>query len=247
MAHAAVILRELHYDAIDLNFACPGRKVLARGRGGAMMKNPGLALEIIRAVRAAVSDRPLTLKIRKSFAEADAAAASFWPIAEGAFAAGIDGICVHARSVERKYSGRADWSFLAEVKRAFPDRTVIGSGDIHSAADALRMLDETGVDGVAVARGAIGNPWIFTQIRDLAEGREPHVPDLDEQRALLERHFELAKAHYVDGRVAGLMRHFGIAYARLHPHPKEVRMAFVKVKSDEGWRAVLESHYRRKE
>ena len=243
MARAAVILSDLRYDVIDLNFACPVRKVLARGRGGALMKLPPLALEIVRAVRAAVPDRPLTLKLRRSFEEADAAGTAFWPIAEGAFAAGVDAICVHARSVEHKYSGKADWAFLAKVKQAFPDRTVIGSGDVHSAADALRMLAETGVDGVAVARGAIGNPWIFGQIRDLAEGRLPRHPGLAEQRALLARHYELAKAHYTDGHITGLMRHVGIAYARQHPHPKEIRMAFVKVKTDDDWRAVLETYY----
>jgi nifR3 family TIM-barrel protein len=243
MARAAAILRELRYDVIDLNFACPVRKVLARGRGGALLKQPGLALEIVRAVRQAVPDRPLTLKIRKSFAESDTAGAAFWPIAEGAFAAGIDAICVHARSVEHKYSGKADWEFLARVKRAFPNRTVIGSGDVHHAADAVRMIEAIGVDGVAVARGAIGNPWIFGQIRDLAEGRTPHRPDLAEQRALLARHYELARAHYADGHIMGLMRHFGIAYARQHPHPKEIRMAFVNMKTDDDWRAVLEAHY----
>jgi tRNA-dihydrouridine synthase len=114
---------------------------------------------------------------------------------------------------------------------------------VHQAADAIRMIESTGVDGVAVARGAIGNPWIFRQIRDLAEGRTPHRPDLAEQRAVMSRHSELAKAHYEDGHITGLMRHFGIAYARQHPHPKEIRMAFVKVKTDDDWRAVLESHY----
>ena len=243
MARAAVVLRELGYDVIDLNFACPVRKVLARGRGGAIMKSPEKALAIVRAVRDAVPDRPLSIKIRKSFAAADTSGAAFWAIADPAFEAGADAICVHARSVEMKYTGRADWAFLAEVKRAFADRTVIGSGDVHSAADALRMLDETGVDGVAVARGGIGNPWIFRQARDLAAGLEPRRPTLAEQKALLKRHFELARAHYDEGRIAGLMRHVGIAYARVHPHPKEVRMAFVKVKTDEDWMAVLEKHY----
>jgi len=243
MARGAVVRRERGYDVIDLNFACPVRKVLARSRGGALMKQPDLALEIVRAVRAAVPDRPLTLKLRRSFEESDAAGAAFWPIAEGAFAAGADAICVHARSVEHKYSGKADWPFLARVKRAFPDRTVIGSGDVHQAADALRMLDETGVDGVAVARGAIGNPWIFGQIRDLAEGRPPRRPGIDEQRDLLIRHFDLAKAHYTDGHITGLMRHVGIAYARQHPRPKEVRMAFVGVKTDADWHAVLDALY----
>jgi tRNA-dihydrouridine synthase B len=243
MAQAAAALLELGYDVIDLNFACPVRKVLARRRGGFLMTQPGLALEIVSAVRAAVPDRPLTLKLRMSSAFADKDRSAFWTIVRGAFASGADGICVHARSVEQKYAGPAEWAFLAAVKRAFPDRTIIGSGDVHSAEDALRMIAETGVDGVAVARGAIGNPWIFGQARDLAAGREPLRPSLGEQRVVLARHYELAAAHYGETKIAPKMRHYGIAYARLHPNPKEVRKAFVKVKSAADWNAVLRKYY----
>jgi tRNA-dihydrouridine synthase B len=243
MARAAVSLRELGYDVIDLNFACPVRKVLSRRRGGFLMTQPECVLEIVHAVRGAVPDRPLTLKLRKSFASADPTCAAFWTIARGAFDAGADGLCVHARSIEQKYSGPADWTFLADVKRAFPDRTIIGSGDVPTAKDALRMLAETGVDGVAVARGAIGNPWIFGQARDIAAGRGPRSPSLEDQRDVLARHYELAAAHYGAQKIAPMMRHFGIAYARLHPCPKEVRKAFVEVRSATDWNAVLEKFY----
>jgi len=243
MARAAVSLRELGYDVVDLNFACPVRKVLSRRRGGFLMTQPDRALEIVRAVRGAVPDRPLTLKLRKSFASADTACDAFWTIAGGAFDAGADGLCVHARSVEQKYSGPADWTFLADVKRAFPERTIIGSGDVATAKDALRMLAGTGADGVAIARGAIGNPWVFGQARDIAAGREPRPPSLTEQRDVIARHYELAAAHYGARKIAPMMRHFGIAYARLHPSPKEVRKAFVEVRSATDWKAVLEMYY----
>ncbi len=243
MARAAVSLRELGYDVIDLNFACPVRKVLSRRRGGFLMTRPESALDIVRAVRGAVPDRPLTLKLRKSFASADATRDAFWAIARGAFDAGADGLCVHARSVEQKYSGPADWTFLADVKRAFPERTIIGSGDVATAKDALRMLAGTGADGVAIARGAIGNPWVFGQARDIAAGREPRPPSLTEQRDVIARHYELAAAHYGARKIAPMMRHFGIAYARLHPCPKEVRKAFVEVRSATDWKAVLETYY----
>jgi len=243
MAEAAVVLREMGFDVVDLNFACPVRKVLARKRGGVLMTQPGLAVEIVRAVRKAVVDRPLTVKLRRSFSAEDRDGRAFWEIARGAFDVGADAVCIHARSVEQKYGGTADWPFLAEVKKVFPERTIIGSGDVVDAAAALRMAAETGVDGVAAARGAIGNPWIFRQARDLAQGREPFKPSLADQRALLLRHFEMAWDFYGPRRAVGIMRHFGIGYARLHPHPKKVRMAFVEVKTAADWRAVLDLHY----
>jgi len=243
MAEAAVVLKEMGFDAVDLNFACPVRKVLSRRRGGFLMSMPERAVEIVRAVRRAVPDRPLMIKLRRSFSAGDSGREGFWAIARGAFEAGADAICVHARSVEQKYSGPADWTFLAEVKRAFPGRTVIGSGDVVDAPAALRMMAETGVDGAAAARGAVGNPWIFRQARDLAAGRPPFRPSLGDQRELLFRHFEMAREFYGPRRAVGVMRHFGIGYAKLHAHPKRVRMAFVEVKSAEDWRGVLDAHY----
>jgi len=243
MARAAVVLREMGFDVIDLNFACPVRKVVSKKRGGYMMSDPRIALDTVRAVLDAVPDRPVTLKLRRAFRETDAENAAFWEIARGALEAGAAALAVHARSVDQKYKGRADWGFLKSVKDAFPDRTILGSGDVMSAADAMRMLAETGVDGALAARGAIGNPWIFRQARDLAAGRPPYLPGLEEQRELIERHFELARTLYGQRRAAKLMRTFGIHYARVHPHPAKVRMAFVGVASEADWRSVMAEHY----
>ncbi|MDD8026977.1 MAG: tRNA-dihydrouridine synthase family protein [Acidobacteriota bacterium] len=243
MARAAVILRDLGFDAIDLNFACPVKKVVSRKRGGHMMADPEGTLEVIRAVRDAVPDRPLMIKLRKSFALGDEACEAFWTISRGAWAAGADAICVHARAVGQMYKGQADWAFLRRVKEAFPDRTIIGSGDVRTPADALRMFGETGVDGIAAARGAIGNPWFFRQVGDLASGREMTAPTLAEQRAVMERHFALAVELYGEQKATFVMRHFGISYGRMHPHAKRIRMAFVAVRSAAEWRAVLDEHY----
>jgi tRNA-dihydrouridine synthase B len=243
MARAAVILRDLGFDVIDLNFACPVKKVVSRRRGGHMMADPEGTLEVIRAVRDAVPDRPLMIKLRKSFALGDQACEAFWAIARGALEAGTDVLCVHARAVEQMYKGEADWLFLRRVKEAFPHHTIIGSGDVRTPADALRMIRETGVDGVAAARGAIGNPWFFRQVRELASGREPGVPTLAEQRAVMERHYALAVAQYGERKGTFVMRHFGISYGRMHPHPKRIRMAFVSVRTAEEWKAVLDEFY----
>ena len=243
MAQAAARLSRLGFDVVDLNFACPVKKVLARKRGGYLMAHPELGLDIVKAVLDAVPDRPVTLKLRRAFEEKDTTAQAFWKIAHGAFNAGIAGIGLHARSVEQKYTGTADWAFLARVKREFPDRTIIGSGDVHTASDALRMIEQTGVDGVMAARGAIGNPWIFEQARDIAAGGEPRAPGIDEQREVISRHFRLACDLYGPNRGLKIMRNFGIYYARRHPQPALVRAAVIKVQSERDWQDWMEAFY----
>ena len=243
MAEAARSLDRMGFDIVDLNFACPVRKVVSHRRGGALMNDPERALATVRAVVAAVPGRPVTLKLRRAFRDSDLAHESFWTIARGAFEAGASAIAVHARSVEQKYAGRADWGFLAEVKRAFPERTILGSGDVTSPAEALRMMAETGVDGVLAARGAIGNPWFFAQARDLAAGRSPRQPSLDEQREVIYRHYRLACEAYDPRRGLKILRHFSLQYARMHPRRTELRNALVKVRTEEEWRAVVDTFY----
>lgn len=243
MADAARSLDRMGFDVIDLNFACPVRKVVSHKRGGALMNDPERALATVRAVAAAVPGRPVTLKLRRAFRDADRVHESFWAIARGAFDAGASAIAVHARSVEQKYTGRADWGFLAEVKRAFPDRTILGSGDVSHPAEALRMMTETGVDGVLAARGAIGNPWFFAQARDLAAGRPPRQPALDEQREVIYRHYRLACEAYDPRRGLKILRHFSLQYAKMHPRRTDLRNALVKVRSEEEWRSVIDAFY----
>jgi nifR3 family TIM-barrel protein len=243
MAEAARSLDRMGFDVVDLNFACPVRKVVSHKRGGALMNDPGRALAIVGAVVGAVPGRPVTIKLRRSFRDADKTHEDFWKISRGAFEAGVAAIAVHARSVEQKYTGRADWNFLAALKREFPDRTVLGSGDVMSPADALRMLAETGVDGVLAARGAIGNPWFFEQARDLAAGRPPRKPDLAEQREVIYRHFRLACEAYDPQRGLKILRHFSLQYAKMHPRRTELRNALVAVRTEDEWRAVIDEFY----
>lgn len=242
MAAAAKLLCGKGFDAVDLNFACPVRKALGRGRGGALMKDPDGALAVTRAVIAA-SDRPVTLKLRSGYALHDETHEAFYRIAEGAFDAGAAAICVHARTVGAKYVGPADWAFLADVKRHFASETIIGSGDARTPQAALRMLVETGVDGVAAARGALGNPWFFRQVADVAAGREPYKPPLSEQRQVIAAHFDETVDLYGDYRGPRIMRKHGIKYSRVHPAPKKVRMAFVDVRTPEDWHRVLDELY----
>ncbi|MBS3820159.1 MAG: tRNA-dihydrouridine synthase [Phycisphaerae bacterium] len=244
MAGAARFLAGEGFDVIDLNFACPVNKALRRRRGGYLMQEPAQVVAIVEAVANAV-DIPVTLKVRQRFADDDSEDA-FWQLARGAKKAGAAGIIVHGRSVEQKYRGSADWNFIGRVKAEFSgtnDWTVMGSGDVLTARAALAMLAETGVDAVCAARGVIGNPWLFRQARDLAAGRPPHVPDLTEQRRMILQHMDLAVDLYGPDKAPRIMRKFGIKYARMHPTPKAVRMAFVAVRTPADWQAVLDRYY----
>ncbi|MFM8217113.1 MAG: tRNA dihydrouridine synthase, partial [Pirellula sp.] len=158
-------LVEAGFSVIDINFGCPVRKVLGRCRGGFHLSQPSVALEIVRRTRDIVPpDIPVTIKMRRGIDDTQESRDNFYQILDGAFAYGISGITVHGRTVQQRYIGPSRWSFLKEVKQHVgKDKIILGSGDLFSAEDCLRMMVETGVDGVTVARGCIGNPWIFGQ------------------------------------------------------------------------------------
>jgi len=242
---AARRLVEAGFDVIDINFGCPVKKVLGRCRGGYLLGQPETALEIVARVREAVPARvPVTLKMRRGVDDSPESEDRFWRIFDGAFAHGVAAVTVHGRTVRQKYVGPSSWDFLARVKRHAGDRVVIGSGDLFSARACVAMLRDTGVDGVSVARGAIGNPWIFSQTRALLRGEsEPPPPRLHEQRDVLREHFRLAVALHGEDLAGRSMRKFAIKYARLHPEPITVRDAFVAVKVNADWQAVLDRFY----
>jgi tRNA-dihydrouridine synthase B len=233
------------YDVIDINFGCPVKKVLGRCRGGYLLSQPVTALEIVRKVRAAVpAEVPVTLKMRRGLDDSSASRAAFWTIFDGAFAEGVAAITVHGRSVVQRYDGPSDWEFLAEVKRHAGERTVIGSGDLFSAEACVAMLEQTGVDGVSVARGAIGNPWIFAHALALLAGEpRPQPPGILEQRQVLEEHWALAEELHGEDVASRTMRKFAIKYARSHPNHHAVRDAFVAVRSATDWQLMLDRFY----
>jgi tRNA-dihydrouridine synthase B len=245
-AAGATRLVQAGFDVIDINFGCPVKKVLGRCRGGFHLSQPEVALEIVRRTREAVpSHIPVTVKMRRGLDDSAESRDKFFTILDGAFAAGIAAVTVHGRTVEQRYVGPSRWAFLAEAKRHLgSEKTMLGSGDLFTPHDCLEMIRRTGVDGVTVARGAIGNPWIFSQCRALAEGRPlPSPPSLFEQRDVLLEHYRLAEKLYGPGRAGPPMRKFGIKYAALHPQHLLVREAFTQVKSIDEWRAVLDRWY----
>jgi tRNA-dihydrouridine synthase B len=238
-------LVEAGFAVIDINFGCPVKKVLGRCRGGFHLSQPDVALEIIRRTRDIVpSHIPVTVKMRRGLDDTQQSRDNFFKILDGGFRLGLDAATLHGRTVVQRYNGPSRWQFLTEVKREFPDKTILGSGDLFTAESCLRMIEETGIDGVTVARGCIGNPWIFEQARALSSGRPlPPPPTLQEQRRVLERHWNLCAQLYGEARTGTLMRKFGIKYSASHPRHLDVRPDFTRIRTREDWWSVLDTWY----
>jgi len=181
--------------------------------------------------------------MRRGIDDSPASRDRFFEIFEGAYRLGIAAVTLHGRTVRQRYEGRSSWEFLREAKERAGGRIVIGSGDLFSAEDCLEMIRRTGVDGVTAARGAIGNPWIFQQLRALAAGRPVVSPTLSEQREVIAEHFRLSEEVYGPARTATVMRKVGIKYSRLHPLADQVRDAFATIHDRDEWQAVLKRWY----
>ena len=217
------------FDILDINMGCPVPKVVNNGEGSALMKNPLLAGQIIEAMAKATS-RPVTVKIRKGFDDAHVNAPEMAHIAQESGAAAV---AVHGRTREQYYSGKADWNIIREVKETVRI-PVIGNGDILTAADALRMRDETGCDGFMIARGAQGNPWIFKQILHEWETGEPLAkPSAQEMTEMMLRHARMQiefKGEYVGIRE---MRKHAAWYTGGYPGASHLRRALSEVENYE--------------
>lgn len=241
---AALKLVEAGFDVIDINFGCPVKSAVGGCRGGYHLSQPDVALAIVGRVRDAVPEAiPVTLKMRRGIDDSNASRDKFFQILDGAFALGVAAVTVHGRTVEQKYVGPSNWEFLREVKQHVGIKTILGSGDLFTAEACIEMLAATGVDGVSVARGAIGNPWIFQQARALLAGAPPMSPDVAEQRRVLELQCSLCLDVGDAFSALSTMRMFAIKFARQHPLHEEVRNAFARARSLEEWRTVLEQNY----
>jgi tRNA-dihydrouridine synthase B len=204
MSEAAAIVSGGEVDFIDINMGCPVPKILKSGAGSALLRDTGLAKEIMSAVVEA-SVVPVTVKIRLGWDTKSVVAVQ---IAEAAESAGIAAITVHGRTKVQGFSGRADWSMIGMVKQAV-GIPVIGNGDVRSALDAKRMIDETGCDGVMIGRAIQGYPWIFREAKQYLEtGHVPPPPAMGEREAVMLRHL-------ID-MVALAGEHIGVREMRKH-------------------------------
>lgn len=219
MAYAASVLKERKNDFIDINMGCPVPKVVKSGDGSALLKTPDLVGRIVKAVVKS-AEKPVTVKIRIGWDENSINVLEIAKIIEDAGAAAIT---IHSRTREQFYSGKADWSYIKKVKEIL-DIPVIGSGDVFSGKEAVRMIEETGCDGVMIARGARGNPWIFNEaLWHMGITDKLINVDLSERVNTAIKHFLLLveeKGEYV--AIREMRKHIGWYFKGI-PHATEIR------------------------
>jgi nifR3 family TIM-barrel protein len=243
MAKAAQNLCQIGYDLIDLNFACPAPKVVKKARGGALLAEPQRVLEIFKCVRDAVNC-PVIMKLRKGVDGSEESIQKFWQICTGAVQYGIDGLIVHGRSVEQRFKGTADWDIIKKVKEKFPKTTIIGSGDLFEPADIVSKLRSSSVDGVSIARGAVGRPWIFRQIKDVLEGKQQiFQPDIEQQGQIILEHFEMLKGLYDIKKSIWHFRKFLTKYTKSHPQTKKVSKELITAQTENELEQTIKKWY----
>ena len=188
MGRAAEIMNDYSNEILDINMGCPAPKVVKNGDGSALMKNPKLAEEVLRAV-VKNSKKPVNLKIRKGWDDNSVNAVEIAKIAEDC---GISALAIHGRTREQFYTGKADWDIIAEIKKNL-SIPVIGNGDVFTIEDSINMLDKTGCDAIMIGRGAQGNPWIFKRINHyMNTGEILPEPTLNEKISTAIKHLKLA-------------------------------------------------------
>ena len=231
MAAAAAAFEKIGYDMVDLNFACPAPKVLRRMRGGYHLNQPNVIVETVQRTREAVNC-PLSMKIRIGFDDGPDSREKFHRLCEQVAAVGIDLLTIHGRTVRDRYRGKANWDVIAGVKRAHPQLRVFGSGDLMTAEIVAERISGSGVCGAAIARGAIGNPWIFAEARELLAGRcKPAEPGLSEIGTVMLEHFEMVRRERPDSKAIPFFRKFICGYCRRHPQRKRAQIQILAAKT----------------
>lgn len=237
MAEAAETLNQHSNVILDINMGCPAPKIVKNGDGSALMKNPKLAGDIIKAV-VDKSIKPVTVKIRKGWDDTLVNAVEIAKIAE---ANGAATVIVHGRTRDQFYAGQADYQIIKEVKHAL-SIPVVGNGDVFSVEDAIRMKDVTACDGIMIARGAQGNPWLLREVAHyLKTGQVLDKPTFDEKIQVALRHFDLLLE--IKGDHIGLleMRKHASWYIKGIPGASRIKSEINRSKNIEEVKELLRS------
>jgi len=203
---------------IDINMGCPAPKIVKNGEGSALMKEPELAYEIVKAIKK-VSKKPVTVKFRKGFDENNINAVEF---AKGMEDAGVDAMTIHGRTRSQMYQGVADWDIIKKIKDSV-SVPVIGNGDVFSPEDALKMKNITNCDGIMIARGSQGNPWIFRQVSSALKGETINEISNREKIEMCLRHYELAIKYDGEFKAIREMRKHASWYIKGLPRCTDIR------------------------
>lgn len=227
---ATILVAEDRADHIDLNFGCPVPKVTRKGGGAALPWKLDLFKDLVEKTVRAAGDVPVTVKMRKGI---DADHLTYLDAARIARDAGVAAVSLHARTANEHYSGHADWSAIATLKETITDIPVLGNGDIWSAGDALRMVDETGCDGVVVGRGCLGRPWLFGDLAAAFRGEDVRaMPSMGDVAVAFRRHAELLVEFFgsEDHGCRDVRKHVAW-YFKGYPIGSEVRSALAMASS----------------
>ncbi len=222
-----MLVEESGVHHIDMNFGCPVRKVTAAGGGAAIPVRPKLLQKIVRAVVKSAGNTPVTIKFRKGIDDSLLTFLDAGRIGEGE---GVRAVALHARTAAQLYSGEADWNAITELKQAVRSIPVLGNGDVFECWDALRMLRQTGCDGVVVGRGCLGRPWLFGELCAVLTGNEPPPPpSLGEVVDSIREHARLLADFFGERPGMQQIRKFTGWYLKGFPHTKHLLPAMHKV------------------